>query len=185
MKPDEFVTADIHFGHKMMIDPDKGGRPFATIDVMDGELIRRFNAKVPRNARVYIIGDVSFRPRRRTKEILDELHGRKCLIMGNHDRGMIKGYLAECFEWIKDYYEMHLDNEDKTRVCMFHFPILSWHHVHKGAWHLHGHSHGNLPDTGVRRLDVGIDVHPNYEPFSFQEIAERMEGREHKPIDHH
>ena len=39
-----FFTSDIHFGHENVIRFD--GRPFATVEEMDAELIRRWNAKV-------------------------------------------------------------------------------------------------------------------------------------------
>lgn len=65
---------------------------------------------------------------------------------------------------------------------MSHYPHLTWRDSHKDSWHLHGHEHGSLPDEGIRRLDVGVDAHPNYEPFSYHEVYALMQGR--RPTAH-
>ena len=41
-----FFTSDLHFGHENVLRFDS--RPFATVEEMDSELIRRWNAKVGR-----------------------------------------------------------------------------------------------------------------------------------------
>jgi calcineurin-like phosphoesterase family protein len=50
---------------------------------------------------------------------------------------------------------------------------------------LHGHSHGNLIDLQIPRVDVGIDMHPNNEPFSFSEIEQLMSDRVYKASEEH
>jgi calcineurin-like phosphoesterase family protein len=75
---------------------------------------------------------------------------------------------------------------------LFHFPVESWHGVGKGAWHLHGHCHGNLQQPkGILLLDVGVDNH-DFKPWSVDEIADYMEsqlqsvkGKFWTPNDHH
>jgi hypothetical protein len=34
-------------------------------------------------------------------------------------------------------------------------------------------------------MDVGIDAHPNLEPFSLEEVLENLSQKTFKPIDHH
>ena len=51
-----FFTADLHFGHENVIKLD--GRPFANVEEMDEELIRRWNAKVGKGDLVYVLGDM-------------------------------------------------------------------------------------------------------------------------------
>ncbi len=111
----------------------------------------------------------------RMREVRAQLNGRIVLILGNHDRG-IKGSIVELFESVQMYLETKAPGG--TKVCMFHYPMAHWNKGHRGSWHLHGHSHGEFHDDGtVRRLDVGVDCHPNYEPFSYDEILERMADR--------
>jgi len=207
MRPDEFITGDTHWGHGNIVRQDFAGRPWPVrppeiaaledrvvsgkakddersefkawlrenIHIMDEELIVRWNAKVPKGARVFHVGDFSMAGADRTREVRSRLNGQIVLIFGNHDRG-IKGSLVEMFESVQHYLETK--TPDGTKVCMFHYPMAHWNKSHHGSWHLHGHSHGEFPDDGtVRRLDVGVDCHPNYEPFSYDEILERMQGR--------
>lgn len=51
-----FFTSDLHFGHENVLRFDS--RPFATVEEMDSELIRRWNAKVGRGDLVYVLGDM-------------------------------------------------------------------------------------------------------------------------------
>lgn len=180
MRPGEFVTADTHFGHSNVIK--FSNRPFTDVDEMNEELIERWNAKIPIGGIVYHLGDFSFLPKERTQEILWQLNGTIRLVRGNHDR-RIKGELLKEFEWVKDYYESKL--LDHTKVVMCHYAFRTWNASHYGSWNLHGHSHGSLNSTGMRQMDVGVDNHPNLEPFSFEEVQEYMAGRGHEQVDHH
>jgi calcineurin-like phosphoesterase family protein len=56
---------------------------------------------------------------------------------------------------------------------------------HRGAWQLHGHSHGSLtPDAWSRRADVGVDCW-SYMPVSFEELQKHMATKRFRPVDHH
>lgn len=181
MKPEEFVTSDYHFGHDNI--RSYSNRPFSSVEEMETELIRRWNEKVPKKARVYFLGDMFMgSSRRQIPEILDQLHGRICFIRGNHDK-VIKGDICKRFEWIKDYYESK--TSDGIKVVMCHYAFRVWNMSHHGSWNLHGHSHGSLQNLGNRQIDVGVDTHPNYEPYSFDEISAIMESRSHRAVDHH
>lgn len=182
MQPGEFVTSDTHFGHANVIK--YSNRPFASAEEMDRELIARWNAKVPKNAVVYHLGDFAFSRPGRVHQILNQLHGRIRLVRGNHDRVLDKDKsLVPRFEWVRDYYESK--TPDGTKVVMCHYAFLVWNKSHYGSWNLHGHSHGNLKDEGIRRMDIGVDTHYNYEPYSFYEIRDAMEKRTFKGVDHH
>jgi len=54
----------------------------------------------------------------------------------------------------------------------------------KGKVHLTGNSHGSLPRSAGRILDVGVDKH-NYRPISMAEVREFMEPRPIYSEDHH
>lgn len=210
MKPGDFVTSDTHFGHKALLQPDTGGRLFNSVEEHDEALIRAWNHKVPkRGAIVYHLGDFSFHKPEKTREILRRLNGTKRLVKGNHDKNNGVKKFADLFEWVRDYYECR--NASDKKVVMSHYPMITWNQSHYGSWMLHGHSHGNLqrPESRVieelwvsgfkkaadamlaafadipRRLDVGVDLHPRMEPFSYEEIIERMQGRTHVAVDHH
>lgn len=180
MKANEFITSDTHFGHANVIR--YSNRPFSSVEEMDEKLIARWNAKVPQGGVVYHLGDVALCREDRAAGILKRLNGSIRLVKGNHDKN-IRGDLAKRFEWIKDYYETYTD--DDVKVVMFHYALLTWNKSHYGSWMLHGHSHGSLRDQGGLRMDVGVDTHPNYEPYSFAEVERFMRTREFVKVDHH
>ena len=52
-----FVTGDTHFGHRRI--NELAGRPFATVEEMDAELFRRWNAVVGVDDVVLHLGDLA------------------------------------------------------------------------------------------------------------------------------
>lgn len=183
MSEQTFFTADLHFGHRGMIE--RGYRQFADIDEMDEAIVAAWNAKVPdKNARVYLLGDVSFRPTRDTYPLLRQLNGKLHLIRGNHDRSCENVGMQTLFDSISDIKEVSM-NGQKLILC--HYAMMTWNKMHHGSWMLHGHSHGSLPvDLGKPRMDVGIDCSADYSPFSYDEVAAYMaDKRVFVPVDHH
>jgi len=175
-----FFTSDTHFGHQNVIK--YSNRPFRDKWDMDEQLISRWNAKVPENAIVYHLGDFSFSQPERTLEVANQLNGTIRFIRGNHDRG-IKGPITRRFEWIKDLAEVRSPDGRKLVLC--HYPLTTWNQSHRGSWMLHGHCHGNLRAPASTRLDVGVDTHGNYEPYSWEEIDRILSKRKYDFIDHH
>ena len=84
-----FFTADMHFGHENVIKFDK--RPFETVEEMDAELIRRWNAKVGKGDLVYVLGDMIWKTRNNDADtLIRSLNGQIILIKGNHALSQIK-----------------------------------------------------------------------------------------------
>lgn len=195
MKTEEFVTSDTHFGHANIIK--YSNRPFRHVDEMDEELIRRWNAKVPKDATVYHLGDFAFANPKRVMDILHQLNGRIRFFPGNHDKWMLQSpehglgpkdkYLeiADMFEWFRPFSFHESKTEDGIKVVMCHYAFDVWNKSHYDSWCLHGHSHGTLPPGRRIRMDVGVDCHPNYEPFSYYEIRDRLRNAVNEPRDHH
>lgn len=52
-----FFTSDFHFGHKNIIRYDN--RPFLSVEEMDAEIVRRWNAKVSPDDIVYILATLA------------------------------------------------------------------------------------------------------------------------------
>lgn len=159
-----WFTADHHFGHRNIIR--FCNRSWANINDHDAALMENWNACVQPKDTVYHLGDFALCAQGYTKGILQRLNGRKVLIRGNHDKP-IKGHLESYFEAIYDYKKIL---HEKQHIVLFHYPIASWHMKHYGAWHLHGHSHGNYPSLNPKLMvDVGVDVW-DYKPVSFEQL---------------
>lgn len=183
MADERWFTSDTHFGHTFILTAGRG-RPFATTEEMDDFLVYEWNSHVRPTDHIYHLGDFSFLNREGTLATLKRLHGNIHFIRGNHDKQMTR--LSGHFASYQDYKEIRVQVEgDAKKIVLMHYPILSWHGVGKGSWHLHGHCHANLPeDPNMARMDVGVDTH-QFRPWHLDEIIEHLRGRHGTPADHH
>ncbi|MEM7162660.1 MAG: phosphoesterase [Bacteroidota bacterium] len=176
----QFFTSDHHFGHANIIKFCE--RPFSDVEEMDRVLIDRWNEKIGPEDDVYHIGDVAMRSKN-LKEILDQLNGNIHLITGNHE-GAARAN-SHRFEWIKDYYELKVPDEDapggKQIIILFHYAMRVWRWDYRGTWQLYGHSHGSLPDKENKlAIDIGVDCH-NFYPLSYEEVKAIMQTKKWEP----
>ena len=70
-----FFIADTHFGDGNILRYEN--RPFATVEEMDQELVRRWNQKVGEKDTVFHLGDVSAHSAEEDRQLLGQLHGKK------------------------------------------------------------------------------------------------------------
>lgn len=180
-----YFTSDLHFGHKNVIRFDN--RPFTSVEEMDQTLIERWNKKVTNDDVVYVLGDISWHNDQKTCEIFSQLHGKKILIRGNHDR--VHGKVKDCFEEICFYKEIVLP--DKTHIVLCHYPIVFFNRHHYGAYMLYGHVHNshewNMTENykfELQQLDIKCNMFNvgcmvrNYEPVTLDEILEQEERKD-------
>ena len=176
-----YFTSDHHFGHKNIIRFTD--RPFATVEEMNETLIQNWNNKIRPNDDVYHLGDVALCHQTELAAILNRLNGKIHLIKGNHENAALG--CAKQFEWIKDYYELTVEDAEakggKQKIVLLHYAMRVWNKSHHGSYHLYGHSHGTLPDDAtMRSIDVGVDTH-NFAPISYQEVKELMKQKTWEP----
>lgn len=151
-----WFTSDNHFHHKSILKFAADTRMGHTdVDEMNEHMIEIWNNTVGVNDKVYNLGDLSFGNADKTEEVLKRLNGRKILVRGNHDH-WINDRLETYFETICDYRLIKIEG---IKVVLFHYPIVEFDCMHYGAFHFHGHTHGNFTHEG-RAFDVGIDNRP-------------------------
>lgn len=153
-----FFTADLHFGHKNIIEYEN--RPFADVPTMDEELICRYNAVVGKNDRVFILGDFSFYNKEKTAAIVKRLNGTKILVMGNHD-GKSTHFYRECGFGEVYRYPIILDNF----WILSHYPLYV--NTNMPYANIFGHVHG----------------HPAYADYTAQTFCACVERWNYKPVD--
>jgi calcineurin-like phosphoesterase family protein len=148
-----YFWSDTHFGHRGIIG--YCGRQYQDVEEMNAALISRWNAAVKKETdTVWFLGDFGFHSSTHLLEIFYKLRGKKCLVPGNHDdrnKSILK------FPWER-VERLHTYKEDSLRAELCHYPLMTWKMQAHGALMLHGHSHGTLPKTHPRRIDVGCDV---------------------------
>ena len=167
-----YFTSDPHFFHENVIG--FCDRPFRDADEMNVRLIANWNAAVPQDGIVFVLGDVFWRRKEmdRCAGIMARLNGRKWLIAGNHDGYTRDLYLEMGFEDARDYLELSIE---KRLVVCSHYPLLEWNAFYRGSWHLHGHVHGRCSHFSHRVMDVGVDAN-NYAPVSWGDVVKRLEN---------
>jgi calcineurin-like phosphoesterase family protein len=132
-------TADHHFGHANIIK--HCNRPFTSVEEMDAALLVNWNNAVKPADTVYILGDLFFRNAVSTSDYLQQMNGKKYLIIGNHDKDwMKKTDLQRYFESVERMMEIS-DGAHKITLC--HYPLMTWNSIAKGAYMIHGHIHEN------------------------------------------
>lgn len=177
-----YFISDLHFSHQSILYFRPKRRELAGIsfeelktlpkeeilDRHDKWLIDKWNSTVKRGDIIYILGDLCLGNKERTEKLLNKLHGKKFLIKGNHDKSC--NGLERYFEGVYDIKEAKFSHDqfpfiregETFCVEMCHYPMVSWNRKPHGTVHICGHIHGAHDqlnkETGVLRVDVGLDA---------------------------
>ena len=134
---------------------------------MNEALVARWNEAVGPADEVWHLGDFAWRmAAEQVDGLLARLAGRKHLVTGNNDGPNTIGSP----EWgsVQAYAELELDG---LALVMCHYPFRTWNRMYKGAYNLHGHSHGQLSGL-TRQVDVGVDAW-DYRPITLNTLRTR------------
>ena len=197
--PKVYFCADVHIGHKNILKhcPWRREKMLAWADekgvalpldkdcnvdwlsLMEQWIVDVWNTTVSKKDSVYILGDFSFLSAKENEKLLSKLHGKKYLILGNHDGNVDS--LANHFQYIKQIAEFkwkgHEDGDNTICFEMCHYPLRSWNRMQHGTLHIHGHCHNRLSKenfiNGLLRVDVGWDSDlANFNLVSPEQIVE-------------
>lgn len=188
-----WFVSDLHFGHSsiLIFHPWRLEAIGVTkeeflsdkskyTEIHDKWLIEKWNNTISKHDTVYILGDVSFGNKEYTEKILQQLHGKKYLIKGNHDKP-VNG-LENYFEWVGDLKEVKFTNNQfsfidpsETFCCeLCHYPLLTWNRRPHGSVMVHGHCHGSIDNANIvmqeLRVDVGFDSNLNSQHGGFVDL---------------
>lgn len=179
-----WFTSDTHFGHKNICRGttvwSSGYRDFENPEQMNEVIILNINSVVHPDDVLYHLGD--FAMGNPEKNILDIRKRINCktihLVLGNHDP-FIRGNKMNSRSLFSSVQNMIVDVIQEKPITMCHYPMHTWGARNRGkSWHLHGHCHGHMNGgsyyDGKRALDVGIDTHPEFRPYHFDEIKKIM-----------
>lgn len=182
-----FFTSDTHFGHARIIE--LCNRPFASVEQMNEEIIRRWNEIVMPWDEVYHLGDVALGKIDDSLPVVSRLNGYKTLVSGNHDRPFMNRNKARYDEWHDRYSEVFeevshfsvrpLVLSSGHEVMLSHFPYtgdsngedryVDERPEDNGMILLHGHTHLNQrisrSDNNSLQIHVGMDAW-DYRPVS-------------------
>lgn len=165
-----WFTSDTHFGHANIIK--YCNRPFSSVEEMNEKMVEAWNDVVRPGDRIYHLGDFCFLQPDVASKLTKRLNGEKFLVRGNHDKNHVLKAISDDFIWVKDYFELRLDEF----IVLSHFPFSLWNKSHYGSWNLHGHCHGTYKSEKKMQLDVGVDCF-NFRPVSYDDIRQTMQKR--------
>lgn len=161
-----FFIADLHFGHKKVIEFEKEYRPFLTIEEHDEELVKRWNTRVTKKDSVWVLGDFCFG--KQNLEIARRLNGTKRLVMGNHDMYPGADYL-KYFTRICGAVEY-----GPLKAILTHIPVHINQLHHRYDFNIHGHLHSDIIDNS-RYINVSVEQ-INLTPISVDEILTKKKN---------
>ncbi len=180
-----FFTADNHFGHANIIS--FCDRPFGNSAEMDAAMVENWNRVIPRNGIVFHLGDFTLGDVDTAQFYFRQLSGRIRLLSNpwHHDRRWLSS-TRRCFtndgfvELLPPMVvlEVPKGKEYPLAITLCHYPLAEWDRKHYGAWHLHGHSHGQKKHVFLRQfaIDVGVDC-TGFAPISFDDVMKKMEEK--------
>ena len=198
-----WITSDTHFSHKNICRgvtnwrlpngeiPVGQTRDFSTIEKMNTAIVNNINEVVGQDDILIHLGDWSFGGFEQIREFWDRLVCKNIhLILGNHDHHIDRNRDGSqgLFQSVSHYNTLEIGD---YKFQLMHYPISSWDGLNKGVMHLHGHCH--LPTNkrfGVgKRMDVGMDGHPEFRPYNLiREVVPLLKNRPIKSEmgdDHH
>lgn len=175
-----WVTSDTHFSHKNICRgttnwrlqngniPLMETRDFQTIEKMNSAIVDNINDSVQQNDILIHLGDWSFGGFENIELFYDRLICKNIhLILGNHDHhiDLNRGNIRKLFLTVSWFDQFKYQGET-IEAC--HYPMSSWNKLNKGRVHIHGHTHLPINKTisKGRRIDVGIDGHPEFRPYN-------------------
>lgn len=134
----KIFTSDLHHMHSRICELTNRSKD-TTQENHTKWLIDVWNKNVTPADICYVLGDYSFAKKYNDiAKFTERLNGTKILIKGNHDK---REYLDQLVRdrLITAWYDYKEIKIGETSVCLFHFPVSSWHKQGYGSWHLHGH----------------------------------------------
>lgn len=171
----DLITSDTHFSHSRIIE--LAGRPFTSVEEMDAELISRWNETVAPDDVVLHLGDLALGPIAESLPLTAQLHGRRFLVPGNHDRVSPATQTNRAIERFAPLYaeagwsilpEVITGTRSGCRIVASHFPYSGdtqgddRHPTHRpvdeGLPLLHGHTHDRDNGPLEHQFHVGVDA---------------------------
>lgn len=181
-------TSDLHLRHGNILKYQPN-RKFKSVEDMEQAISDNWNVHVKPGDLVYVLGDLAFGPAEDFTEFFKSLNGSKFHIIGNHDKGLKWSPRQDPFIWHKHYERIKVKDPscEKTggyqHIVLSHYAFRVWEMQFYGSWHLYGHSHGTLPRRDNFSMDVGIDTHPEFRPYSYEEIKHLFRTHSIQPED--
>jgi calcineurin-like phosphoesterase family protein len=132
---------------------------------MDEQLLENWNSVVKPGDKVYHLGDVMFGDKTTFKSLWPKFHGKKRLVVGNHDDVKFLsagGFFDKVMLW------RWFDNLLLTHVPVHHYTLQEARGGHTHSVNVHGHTHTQGSPVGPY-MSVCVEL-INYTPVHIEEL---------------
>ncbi len=160
LSPMDFVIADLHLGHKNIIQYESRPEDYEEI------LVTKWNQTVRKKDQVLVLGDLTLSSKEHTRLFTGRLNGTKFLIRGNHDGGSETFYSELGFVIVEPIFKTFSAHWGKLRVLFTHEPVEP---LPEDFFNIHGHVHAREIEYSLRHCNVSADV-VHYTPVRIWEI---------------
>lgn len=168
-----WVSSDLHLQHEKILSfvnyEGEKVREFDTVEQMNEHLLEQHNSVVKPGDIWYCLGDVFFGDKETFKCLWPKFHGKKRLIVGNHDdiRFLSSGGFFSKVQMWRQFPEYEL--------MMSHVPLHES-SMYRGKdqtapmIHVHGHIHRNESPTRMH-YNVSVEALNDYTPINIEDLA--------------
>jgi len=162
-----WFISDTHWFHQNIIQ--YCNRPFLTVEQMNEELIKRWNAVVGKEDKVYHLGDFAFGTPAQQEEVFNQLKGKIYLVKGNHDSRPNQYYRDLGF---KEVYDNPIILKDF--LILTHEPLPFC--FGQATYQLYGHVHDSpmFKTWGEYSACMCVERH-GYYPVNLETIQKKVE----------
>ena len=180
-----FFTSDTHFSHANIMK--YCNRPWSNVEDMNETLINNWNKVVNKDSIIFHLGDFAWG--NNWMPILNQLNGRKILILGNHDlKNKDATALTKGFDYVCQQLYINIEHR---KVILNHCPMLCYGgtysndkvyqlfgHVHSGKYTNNALNKGldtdRLSNLFPTQYDVGVDNN-DFTPISWYDVNEKIQ----------
>jgi calcineurin-like phosphoesterase family protein len=158
--------SDLHFNHHNIIAFQN--RPFRDTVEMNEKMFSNYYNVVKDDDLVIFGGDIAFGDVQPIAERLQQLPGKKILIMGNHEFDKNKNIYREYHAFDATVMSLVFQKEINGKICniiVTHYPIAN-DLLPPNTINIHGHIHGHLAND--KNINMAVE-HTNYMPIEMNE----------------
>lgn len=184
-----YFTSDTHFLHENIIK--YCNRPFNNIGHMDEVIVNNWNSMITDDDTIFHLGDFCWGGKGEWIHFMHRLRGKKILIQGNHDRD--KDIPIEMWNEIYPaFVNIEVKDDKPQRITLCHYPMISWHQSHKGAWQFFGHMHNASIKPQKEHIEGGDEVasflkeeYKYSDKLRYDQYDVGVDGNDYSPISYY
>ena len=186
MSSDIWIFSDHHFSHSNILNfrgrDGKLIRPmFENVNHMDEYMIDMWNESIKPGDSVWHLGDITMNSKKFTDSILNKLHGKIRMVIGNHDDALFLAKLGRIQKLVEsrrfDEFGFVCTHTPRHRSGLWNF--------RRGCYtvNVHGHTHINSVQDDLY-INVCVEQ-TGYKPIHIEDLTKQVRVLQTKWLEKH